>query len=155
MFDVPVDAWYIWLGLSLASVALFGVGAALPTAPPPAAADAADTVDRVAAASAPVTAEHPLDAREIRVEPNELGLRNDAGTTHAKFAFGPVTPVGGARALTAVLQGAPPSSRYPSATAFCDAAATARDRPSRWQAADGPLMIRRVVWEGCHVTLVG
>ncbi|MFC7173324.1 hypothetical protein ACFQL0_08030 [Haloplanus litoreus] len=59
----------------------------------------------MAGTSAPVTAEHPLDAREIRVEPNELGLRNDAGTTHATFAFGPVTPVGGARALTAILRG--------------------------------------------------
>jgi hypothetical protein len=155
MFEVPVDAWYTWLGLSLASVALFGVGTALPTAPPPAAADAADTVDRVAAASAPVTAEHPLDAHELRVESTELGLRNDAGTTHATFAFGPVTPAARARALTAVLRGAPPSSRYASATAFCDAAAAARDRPTRWRPVDGPLIVRRVVWEGCHVTLVG
>ncbi|WP_251344193.1 DUF7283 family protein [Haloplanus halophilus] len=154
MFDVPVDAWYAWLGLSLASVALFGVGVTLPTSPPPAAADAADTVDRAAGAAAPVTAEHPLDAREVRIEPTRLGLRNDAGTTHATFAFGPVTPAARRPGLTAVLRGAPPSSRFDSAGALCAAASTARDRPARWRKVDGPLIVRRVVWEGCDVTLV-
>lgn len=155
MFDVPVDAWYAWLGLSLASIALVGVGAALPTAPPPAAADAADTVDRTAATAHPATAEHPLEARAIRIEPRELGLRNDAGTTHATFAFGPVTPAVGSRALTAVLRGAPPESRFDSGAALCDATRTAREGPSRWRPIDGPLIVRHVVWEGCDVTLVG
>ena len=155
MFDVPVDAWYTWLGVSLASVALFGVGASLPTAPPPAAADAADTGDRAASASAPVTAEHPLDARTVRVAPNQLGLRNDAGTTHATFAFGPVTPAARGTALLDVLRGAPPSSRFDSPETLCDAAASARDRAARWRPVDGPLLVRRVVWEGCDVTLVG
>jgi hypothetical protein len=154
MFDVPVDAWYTWLGLSLASVVLLGVGTALPTTPPPAAADVADTVDRAAASTSSLTAEHPLDARELRVEPNRLGLRNDAGTTHATFAFGPVTPADGNQALLAVLRGAPPSSRFDSAVGLCAAAGAARDRSARWQSVDGPLLVRHVVWEGCGVTLV-
>jgi hypothetical protein len=155
VIGVPVDAWYVWLGLSLAGVALVGVGAALPTAPPPAAADAADTVDRAAAAATPTTAEHPLDARAVRVGPRRLGLRNDAGTTHAAFAFGPVTPVFGSRALRAVLRGAPPESRFDSGEALCAAGATARTRTPRWRTVDGPLVVRHVVWEGCDVTLVG
>jgi hypothetical protein len=155
MFDVPVDAWYAWLGLSLASVALVGVGAALPTAPPPDAADAADTVDRVAAATYPTTAEHPLHARSVRVGPRELGLRNGAGTTHATYAFGPVSPAGDSPTLTAVLRGAPPASRFHSSEGLCDAAARARARRPRWRDADEPLIVRHVVWEGCDVTLVG
>ncbi|AZH24959.1 DUF7283 family protein [Haloplanus aerogenes] len=155
MIGVPVDAWYVWLGLSLASIALLGVGATLPTAPPPAAADAADTVDRTAATAHPATAEHPLDATAVRVGPRRLGLRNDAGTTHAAFAFGPVTPATGSRALRAVLRGAPPATRFESGSALCDASADARDRAPRWRPVDGPLIARHVVWEGCDVTLVG
>jgi len=155
MIGVPADAWYVWLGLSIASVALVGVGAALPTAPPPAAADAADTVDRTAATAHPATAEHPLDARAMRIGPRRLGLRNDAGTTHATFAFGPVTPAVGPRGLRAVLRGAPPESYFDSGEALCDAGRAARGRTPRWRSVDGPLIVRHVVWEECDVTLVG
>jgi hypothetical protein len=155
MFGVPIDAWYTWLGLSIASVALVGVAAALPTAPPPAATDAAETVDRTAATTHPATAEHPLNARAIRVEPRGIGLRNDAGTAHATFAFGPVTPASGSDPLTAILHGAPPGTRFASGEALCAAGRRARDRPPRWRSAEGQLIVRHVVWEGCDVTLVG
>jgi hypothetical protein len=155
MFGVPVDAWYTWLGLSVASIALVGVGAALPTAPPPDAADAAETVDRTAATAHPATAEHPLRARSVRVDPRGIGLRTDAGTTHATFAFGPVTPATRSDALETVLRGAPPGARFDSGEALCEAASTARAVPARWRPADGPLIVRHVVWEGCDVTLVG
>lgn len=155
MIGVPVDAWYSWLGLALASLALVGVGATLPTAPPPAAADAADTVDRTASTAYPATAEQPLDAESIRVGARRLGLRNDAGTTHATFAFGPVTPAVGSGGLQAVLRGAPPGSRFDSGEALCDAGTDARQRTPRWRPVDGPLVVRHVVWEGCDVTLVG
>lgn len=155
MFGVPIDAWYTWLGLSIVSVAMVGVAAALPTAPPPAAADAAETVDRTAATAHPATAEHPLDARAVRVEPRGIGLRNDAGTTHATFAFGPVTPASGDESLTAVLRGAPPGTRFDSGEGLCAAARTAREGRSRWRPAEDPLIVRHVVWEGCDVTLVG
>ncbi|WP_248897502.1 DUF7283 family protein [Haloplanus halobius] len=155
MFGVPVDAWYVWLGLSLASIALIGVGAALPTAPPPSAATAAETVDRTAVTAHTAAAELPLSAREIRLTPAAIGLRNDAGTTHATFAFGPVTPVVGTAALLAVLHGATPGSRFDSGATLCDAAASARERTPRWRRADDPLVVRHLVWEGCDVTLVG
>jgi hypothetical protein len=155
MIGVPIDAWYTWLGLSLAGIALVGVAATLPTTPPPAAADAAETVDRTAATEHPATAEHPLDARSIRVGARQLGLRNDAGTTHATFAFGPVTPAAGSDGLRAVLRGAPPSTRFRSGTALCNAATAARRQTPQWRPVDGPLLVRHVVWEGCDVTLVG
>ena len=155
MLGAPVDAWYVWLGLSLAGVVLVGVGATLPTAPPPAATAVADTVDRTASTDRQATAEHPLDAAAMRLGPRRVGLRNDAGTTHAAFAFGPVTPVSGSRPLDAVLRGAPPSSRFASGDALCAASADARAREARWRPVDGPLVVRHVVWEGCDVTLVG
>nr|WP_225333604.1 hypothetical protein [Halomicrobium urmianum] len=49
MFDVPVDAWYVWLGVAAASVTALGTVAALPSGTPPDAAAAADAIDRVAA----------------------------------------------------------------------------------------------------------
>jgi len=155
MLGPPVDAWHVWLGLSLAGVVLVGVGATLPTAPPPAAASAADTVDRLAATERSATAEHPLDATAIRIGARRIGLRNDAGTTHATFAFGPVTPASGSQALRAVLRGAPPDSRFETGDALCEVSAEARAQTPRWRPAEGPLIVRHVVWEGCDVTLVG
>jgi hypothetical protein len=155
MIGVPVDAWYVWLGLSVAGIVLVGVGGALPTTPPPAAADAAETIDRTAATAHPATAEHPLDATAVRIGPRRIGLRNDAGTTHATIGFGPVTPATESRGLRAVLRGAPPNAYFDSGTALCDASSDARERPSRWRSADDPLIVRHVVWEGCDVTLVG
>jgi hypothetical protein len=155
MFGVPVDAWYTWLGLAIASVALLGVGAALPSTPPPAATDVADTIDRTAATAHPASAEHPVAARSIRLGPRSIGLRNEEGTTHATFAFGPVTPAVGSAVLTAVLHGAPPASRFDSGAGLCSAATTARERATTWRPVDGQVLVRHVVWEGCDVTLVG
>lgn len=154
MFDVPVDAWYVWVGLTVASVALFGVGASLPSGPPPAAADAVDTVDRTAATDHTAAAEHPLDAAAIRVAPRQLGLRSDAGTTHATYAFDPVTPAV-RPPLTDLLRGAAPATRFDSGDELCGAAKRAREREPRWRPVDGPLVVRHLVWRGCDVTLVG
>ena len=41
MFDAPVDAWYVWVGLAVASLALFGTAGSLPSTAPP---DAVATV---------------------------------------------------------------------------------------------------------------
>ncbi|MFB6122680.1 MAG: hypothetical protein ABEJ78_04415 [Haloferacaceae archaeon] len=155
MFDVPVDAWYTWLGLAAASVAVFGVAATLPMAPPPDAAGVAGTVDRVASAEYAATAEHPLDADAVRLGRRQIGLRNDAGTAHATFAFGPVTPVPRETALSDVLYGASPGHVYDSDAAFHRALRDARNRTPRWTEADGSLVVRQLRVGGDDVTLVG
>jgi hypothetical protein len=155
MFDVPVDAWYTWLGLAAASIAVFGVAAALPMAPPPDAASVAGTVDRVATAEYAATAEHPLDADAVRLGRRQIGLRNDAGTTHATFAFGPVTPVQRGTDLADVLYGASPQYVYESDVAFRRALAAARNRTPRWTDTDGSLVVRHLHVGGDDVTLVG
>ena len=40
MFEAPLDAWYVWLGLAAVSATAVGVVAGLPAAPPPDAAGA-------------------------------------------------------------------------------------------------------------------
>jgi hypothetical protein len=155
VFDTPVDGWYAWLGVAAASAALVGAAAGLPTTPPPDAAGVADTVDRTAATEYGARAEHPIDAAEVRLTPDRVGLRTDAGTVHAEFVYGSVVPVAGDAALRAVLSGVPPESRFGSADAFRDALRRARTSDHEWRRADGPLVVRHVVWEGVDVTLVG
>ena len=154
MFDVPLDAWYAWIGLALASVAVFGVVASLPTAPPPDAAGVADTVDRVAAAEYAATAEHPLDADAIRLRPRGVSLRSDAGTARASFAFGPVTPVPPGSDLEAVVHGTPPDRVFDSTDAFRQAVVDARARDPTWRPVERTLLVRRVSTGGYDVTLV-
>ncbi|MFB6160814.1 MAG: hypothetical protein ABEJ61_06515 [Haloferacaceae archaeon] len=155
MFDAPVDGWYAWLGVAAASAALFGVAAGLPTAPPPDAAGVADTVDRTATAEFDATAEHPLDAAAVELTPRSVGLRNDAGTTHARFVYGPVTPVVEGTPLWRVLAGVPPDRAFESDRAFRRAVERARRRAARWRPVDGPLLVRHLALEGQDVTLVG
>lgn len=156
MFDTPIDAWYAWLGLSVASFAVFGVATALPTAPAPDAAAVAGTIDRIATADYDATASRDLDATAVRLGPRRIGLRNDAGAAHATLAY-PVVPVRDDTRLARVLRGSSPNAAFPSTAAFERAVEAARDRgrEPRWRPADGRLTVRRLVDDGVDVTLVG
>ncbi|WP_137283347.1 DUF7283 family protein [Halorussus salinisoli] len=154
MFDAPVETWYLWVGLAVASTAAVGLAATLPRSPPPDAASAAETVDSVAASAHPTTGVHPLSADAVRVGPYRIWLRDGGVTGHATFAYGPVTPVRRDTALWDVLRGAPPESVFGTPTDFRQVAADARDRTPAWRSHD-ELTARRVTWEGVDVTLVG
>jgi hypothetical protein len=152
----PVDAWYVWLGLTVASAALLGATLQLPTAAPPDPEPVARTVDAVAAGPHPGTAVHPLDAEAVRLGPVSLGLRTDAGSAHAALDYGPVTPVPpDAGRLRAVLTGDRPSHRFDSPAALADRVEAVRGRPPDWRPAPDRLLVRRVTWVGVDVTLVG
>ncbi|MBB6645829.1 DUF7283 family protein [Halobellus ruber] len=157
MFDFAMEAWYGWLGLSMAGVALFGAAAGLPTAPPPDAGAAGATIDRVAAAEYTATAEHPLDAAEIKLGTRRIGLRSDAGTAHATLSFGPVTPVpADESSLRDVLYGTPPERAFGSPEEFRQSVVHARAdaADASWRPVDRTLIVRRVTWEGVNVVLV-
>ncbi|WP_134671966.1 DUF7283 family protein [Halorussus marinus] len=154
MFDAPADAWYVWIGVALASTVAVGLATSLPRAPPPDAAGVADTVDTVAAADHATTAGHPIAAERVKVGPYRVWLRDDAATGHASFAYGPVAPVSRDTALWDVLRGTPPDAAFGSPTAFRRAVAAARDRTPEWRSVD-ELTVRAVSWEGVDVTLVG
>ena len=154
MFDTPIDAWYVWLGLSVASLAVFGVVTGLPTTPAPDATDVAETIDQVAATGYDTTAARDLDARAIRVGTRRVGLRNDAGAAHATLAS-PVVPVTRETRLVHLLHGAPPETVFRSPGVLRKRVAVARDHEPRWRPAEEALVIRHVVWGDVDVTLVG
>ncbi|WP_266076022.1 DUF7283 family protein [Haladaptatus caseinilyticus] len=154
MFDTPVDAWYIWLGVTVASFVVFGVATELPTSPPPDATRAANTVDVVAGCEYTATAEHPLSAREIKLGRRGLGLRGDDGSAHATFAHDSVVPIEEGTKLWRLLRGEHPSTLFDSSSAFRSAARDAQNGRPTWKSAESTLLIRCVSWEGVDATLV-
>lgn len=155
MFDAPADTWYLWLGIATASLVAVGLAVSFPTSPPPDATRLAATVDSVATSPHNATAEHPLDADEIRLGPHRIGLRGEGGTAHATLAYGPVTPVGNSSRLARVLEGVPPGTVFDSQCAFRNATATVRNGSREWHHTDDRLLVRRVTWGEFDVTLVG
>lgn len=154
MLDAPVDAWYVWVGLTVVAGVALGTVAELPTAPPPDAGAAVASVDRVAAADHDATGRHSVAADAVKVEPHRLSLRDGDRTARATFAYGPVVPVRRGSNLWHVLRGNPPGDAFETPGEFRTAATRARDRPARWTRSDR-LLVRTVTWRGVDVTLVG
>lgn len=155
MFDAPVESAYVWLGLAIVSAALVALAVEIPTVPPPDAATAARTVDRVAASPYGSMAHHPLDATRVRIGAERIGLASPGGEAHAAFAYDSVVPATGDGRLDAVLHGTPPERVFESRRAFRTAIERARTVDPEWQPAPARLLVRRVVWEDVHGTLVG
>lgn len=155
MFDAPLDAWYVWLGLAVVSAVAAGVVTAMPAAPPPDATGAAETVDGVAVGAYATVEERTLpNANMVRVGTDSLSLRGPGGTAHARFGYGPATPAASTPDLDAVLHGTPPERVFDSPADLERSAAAARDRHPQWTETDR-LVVRRVRWEGTDVVLVG
>jgi hypothetical protein len=155
MFDVPLDAWYVWFGLAVVSGTAFGVAAAMPTAPSPDADGAAETIDGVAASRYAAVGKHPLaNADAVRVGRDTLSLRGPGGTAHASLGYGPATPATHDDSLAAVLRGEPPERVFDSPAAFERTVEAARTAEPGWRRTD-KLLVRRVSWGGVDVVLVG
>lgn len=153
MLGPPIDSTALHAGLVVAAAAFFAVVGSLPANPAPDAAGVADTVDRIAVAEAPAVATDDHAADRVRIRPNGIAMRNDGGTAHATFAFGPVVPVRNGL-LRAVLEGDPPHAVFDDRGAFVDAVATAMEDEPRWMTSD-EIAVRGVSWDGDRVTLVG
>lgn len=172
-FEAPVDAWYVWIGVMIVSIALAGVALSLPSQPPPDATAAANTIDRVTASPQVAEATYDHGGNEIRIDTRRIALRNDGGTDHAAVAFGSLTPlyaIGSESkrdALRLMLEGTPPSSvldmdAYGSVTEsdLRDATESAqqnlreRDKSPAWRPSDGELRVRTVELDGEEITLV-
>lgn len=164
MFETHADATYAWLGLALVSVATAGVAASLPSSPPPDAAGVAHTIDSVADGDHPATAEHGIAADRIRLTSRSVALGDGDGIAQATL-YGPhITPVrgvsgsgaaGGDVRLRQVLDGVPPDAVFDGPETFSAATAEARGADHEWRPASERLTVRRVHYEGVHVTLVG
>ncbi|MFT4882902.1 MAG: hypothetical protein ACI8U4_000399 [Natronomonas sp.] len=155
MFDVPVDAWYVYLGLAVASGATVTLAGAMPAAAPPDANGAARTVDSVAASQHASVGSHPLaDADAVRVGADTLSLRGPGGTAHAVLGYGPVVFVPEGTSLRRVLRGEPPEKTFASPERFERAVEQRRTADPTWHRTER-LLVRRVAWEGTDVVLVG
>jgi hypothetical protein len=154
LFDPPLDAVYVWIGLTVVSLATLGLATALPTTTPPDAAAAGAAIEEVASSIPGTAASVEVRATAVRLAPWRLGLSNRAGSSAADLAFGPVTPAR-TPALRRVLHGARPATVYDSPDGFDAALRAAQREQPGWQAVDGSLAVRRVSWEGRDATLVG
>lgn len=152
MLGPPIDAWYVWLGVSLASLAVLGVASVAAPDPPSEAPAVAETVDTVAASEPPASATHPIGADRVRVGAHRLTLEGARPRT-AVVRYGPVTPAQRGTALEAVARGASPAERFASPAAFAAAAADAREHERVIEPA-GDLLVRTVAWDDVEVTLV-
>lgn len=155
MFDVPVDALYVWLGVATASLVAFGVAVALPAASPPDAAGAARAADAVAVGPPGAEGSHALAAERIELGPHRVGLAGPGGRAHATFSYGPVTPASGDGRLERVLGGERPHAVFDSRSAFATAVRPPAEPDPEWEPAPDRLRIRRVSWGEVNATLVG
>lgn len=170
-FETPVDAWYVWFGVALTSVAIAGVALSLPAQPPPDATGAANTIDRVAGSTHFAGASYDHDADAARIDTGRISMRNDGGTAHASIAFESLTPVSAVTdstahdALSLLLHGTPPSTvlerpefdaleEADLRNAAIDARVDRLERPPSWRPAGEQLHVRRVELDGEIVVLV-
>ncbi|WP_436923064.1 DUF7283 family protein [Halosimplex amylolyticum] len=172
--ESPADAWYVWFGVALVSLAFVGVVASFPSEPPPDAPAAADAIDQTTASGYNATAEYEHDADRWYVANKTIVMKNDGGTARAALSYARVVPVWADRDsphapdgdLEAILHGAPVSSEYrgsnPKEAFREDVVAASRlaedslsdpDVP-KWRIADGKLVVRFVKWGDKRATLV-
>jgi hypothetical protein len=154
MLDAPLDTWYVWLGVGAASLVVAGLALALPTSAPPSATPVADAVDEVAASPHEARTTVDVPGEQLRLQSDAVAVRSDGGTGHARFTYGPVTPVGDGR-LREVLTGTEPEAVFESRSGFESAVTTAQNRPATWQESPDRLVVVRVEWGDVDATLVG
>ncbi len=152
--EAPVDAWYVWIGVAVVSVAVAGLVLTLPSGPPPDANRAANTIDAVAGSPYEATGRTPHDGAEVRIEGPRISLRNDHGTTHASTAYGPVVPVMGTDRLEALAAGEPFEVAYEpeleddhvdaGAIFLEDVEAALERNEDEWRRTDGELTVRHL-----------
>lgn len=154
MFDVPIDALYVWLGVGLVSLAAFGVVTALPNATAPDATAAARAIDSVAVGPPGSHDSHELAANRLKLGSSRIGLEGPGGKAHATFAY-PVTPAIVDERLSGILVGERPEEVFESQEAFDEAVRAARETDPDWRPAPDRLDVRRISWGDVNVTLVG
>jgi hypothetical protein len=155
MLDTLADVPPVVVALSLVSTTLLGVAVASQPSVAPRADALAGTVNAVAAADTQGVESRAVHADSVRIATHQISVRDDAGTAHAAYAYGPVVPVRQNTAMWRVLQGVPPGAVFEGSIEFANAAVDARRRDARWRQSHGRLTVRRVTWRGVDVTLVG
>ncbi|AFZ72550.1 DUF7283 family protein [Natronobacterium gregoryi] len=148
--ETPADAWYVWLAVSLVSLAMAGIAIGLPSGPPPDADRAANAIERVSGIETyQATTSYEHDADTVKIDGKTVAMRNDHGTAHSSIAYGQVVPVMGHDRLENVTHGTKIEDEYateieaPGETgigAFLEDVRTANEENSgAWQRTDGEI----------------
>lgn len=154
--EAPADGWVVFFGVALVSIGMTGVALSIPTAPPPDANAAANTIDRVAGSTYGGSATNSHQAEAVWVGPKRFGLKNEkGGKSYGSIAFGTMTPVYASpndrlfNKLSAIVHGTPWQEEFSSEAAFVSAVETVQNRASahtnEWRPANGTLRVRTIV----------
>lgn len=169
-FDAPADAWYVWLGVALASFAIVGVVLSLPSGPPPDANTPANAIDRAAGAPHDTMATYEFSGQVYGVDPNStvLYVKNEHGTNSASLLYSNNTYVamehGGDDRLVNVTHGADVDEAF-NVTDGDDPLDVWIDeeydeyhaeywQDNDWRGADGQLVVRSFEYNGTRYTFV-
>ena len=151
--EAPADAWYVWLGVVLVSIAFAGVALSFPSEPAPDATQAANTVDDVATSSFNASGTYDHDADEVYLGLRQIAMRNDGGTDQATVAFGTMTPVRAhpddpEKGLN-ITRGVDPAVVFDDPGEMEDFAEEVHDELEdgvEWRPANGELRVKRINW---------
>lgn len=156
-WEAPADGWYVWLAVSVISLAMAGVVLGLPTGPPPDADRAANAIERASGSTyeAAATVEH--DADEVNADGKTIAMRNEHGTDRSSVEYGQFVVVNGEDRLERIVRGEEFESAYEeeledphadAATAFMDHVAKAEaNNADEWVTASGEVTVRQVTVE--------
>lgn len=157
-----VDAWYVWVGALIASIAIAGVAVSLPSEAPPDANQAANTIEEVGTSTYNASAEYEHDATEVKLDAKTIAMENDGGVDRATIAFGSMTPVrehpNHAQPGLDVLWGEPVSEVFDSPEELEQWAEQARqaadETGGEWRQSNDRLRVKHIRWGDVSVTLV-
>lgn len=111
-WEAPADAWYVWLAVSIVSLALAGVALGLPTGAPPDASQVANTIERVDGSSHEASGRYAHDAETAVVDGRTIELTNEHGTSYASLDYGVIVPVTESERLANLSRGAAFDEEY-------------------------------------------
>lgn len=149
-WEAPADAWYVWVGVSILSLALAAVVLGLPTGLPPDAGNAADAIEGVAGTEHANSGSYDHDADQVKIDGATVALRNGDGTDRATLYYGSVVPVNGNESLMNVTRGASLEEEYGGTGSAAveellgDADEAYAANTGEWRTATGELVVRTV-----------
>ncbi|AGN02036.1 hypothetical protein L593_10455 [Salinarchaeum sp. Harcht-Bsk1] len=153
MLGPPIDAWYVWIGVSLVSLAVLGVAVVATPEPLSNAEAAAETIEQVDSSRPPATATHDIDAERVRIGEYRLVLEGE-DTERATIDHGRMAAAPRGTDLRRVALGASPESVFASEWAFGEAVEAARSEQRIVEPAGDRLVVRKVSYGGSNVLLV-
>jgi len=153
-WEAPADAWYIFLAVSIISVALAGVVLGLPTGATPDSNQAANTIDSVSGGSPTVTGSYEHDAEMVKIDGNTIVMKNEHGESRETLRYGGVVVVNGFDRLENIAYGSSFEAEFEdeiddpftdAGTEFFEQVSEADDQNAgEWNTSDGELSVTTV-----------